>query len=126
MTSGELVWPDEPPSGQFDFGREMRITRLRADELLAEHKIEEAEAYMEARRLLLVEQGYKLRKLNQAYFAFHGSYATSPSAANPIGGQLEWLRGQSPTLRDYVRRVSSFASYEDLLALLPSGADKFP
>jgi hypothetical protein len=119
MSPGELVWPDEPPGDQFDFGREMRVTRMRVDELLAEGKIEEAEAYMETRRLVFVEQGYRLRKLNQAYFAFHGSYATNPSAANPIGGQLEWLRGQSPTLRDYVRQVSSFSRYEDLLSVLP-------
>ena len=123
MTAGELVWPDEPPADQFDFGREMRVTRMRVDELLAEGQVEEAEVYMEARRLLFVERGYRLRKLNQAYFAFYGSYATHPSAANPIGGQLAWLRGQSPTLRDYVRHVSSFSSYEDLLAVLPN---KFP
>jgi hypothetical protein len=122
MTPGELVWPDEPPEDQFDFGREMHVTRLRVDELLAEGKVEEAEAYMETRRLVFVEQGYRLRKLNQAYFAFHGSYATNPSAANPIGGQLEWLRGQSGTLRAYVRRVSAFSSYEDLLAALPQEA----
>jgi hypothetical protein len=118
-TTGELVWPDEPPPDRFDFGREMRITRLRVDELLAEGKVEEAEAYMEARRQAFVEQGYSLRKLNQAYFAFYGSYATNPSAANPIGGQLEWLRGQNPTLRDFLRQVSSFSRHEDLLALLP-------
>jgi hypothetical protein len=74
---------------------------------------------MGERRLLFVQEGYRLRKLNQAYFAFHGSYATNPSAANPIGGQLEWLRGQSPTLRDYVRHVARFRRYDDLLASLP-------
>jgi hypothetical protein len=121
MTAGELVWPKESPADQFDFGREMRVTRLRVDELLAENKVEEAEAYMEARRLLFVEQGYRLRKLNQAYFAFYGSYATNPSAANPIGGQLEWLRGQNPTLRAFLRQVSRFSRHEDLLAVLPQG-----
>ena len=118
MSAGEMVWPDEPPPDQFSFSREMRETRLRVDELLAEGRVEEAEAYMEERRLLFVEQGYDLRKLNQAYFAFHGSYATSPSSGNPIGGQLEWLRALSPTLRDYVRTVSSFARYDDLLISL--------
>lgn len=118
MTTGELIWPDEPSADQFDFGREMRITRLRVDELLAEGKVEEAEAYMEARRQVFVAQGYRLRKLNQAYFAFYGSYATNPSAANPIGGQLEWLRAQSPSLRDYLRQVAAISRYEDLLVLL--------
>lgn len=72
---------------------------------------------MEARRQLFVEQGYNIRKLNQAYFAFHGSYATSPSTGNPIGGQLEWLRGQHPTLRAFVRDIRSVGRYEDLVAL---------
>ena len=76
------------------------------------------EAYMEERRLFFVEHGHNIRKLNQAYFAFHGSYATNPSTGNPIGGQLEWLRAQSPTLRDYIHTVAAFSRYDDLLLLL--------
>ena len=118
MSAGELVWPDEPPPDQFDFNREMRETRLRVDELLSEGQIREAEALMEERRLFLAEHGYNIRKLNQAYFAFHGSYATSPSVVNPIGGQLEWLRAQSFSLRDYVRTMALLSQYEELLPLL--------
>jgi hypothetical protein len=121
MSAGELVWPYEPPADEFDFNREMRETRLRVDELLAGGQIDAAEEYMEQRRLFFVEHGHNIRKLNQAYFAFYGSYATSPSAANPIGGQLEWLRAQSPTLRDFVRTVSHFSRYKDLLGVLPGG-----
>ena len=118
MSGGEIVWPDEPPPEQFDYGREMRKTRLRTDELLAAGQIEEAETYMEERRLFFVERGYNIRKLNQAYFSFYGSYATSPSTGNPIGGQLEWLRGESASLRDFVRRVAAFTAHQDLLAQL--------
>jgi hypothetical protein len=121
MSAGELVWPDEPLPGRFDYNREMRITRMRVDELLAEGKIEEAEAYMEERRRLFVEQGHSLRKLNPAYFSFYGSYATNPSTGNPIGGQLEWLRGQSPTLREFSRTVAAIAQPQDLLDLMPEG-----
>jgi hypothetical protein len=116
MLASELVWPDEPPPGVFDYNREMRTTRLHVDALLAEGQIEEAERYMEERRQLFVEQGHNIRKLNQAYFAFHGSYATSPSTGNPIGGQLEWLRAQHPTLRDFVRDIASVSRYENLRA----------
>ncbi len=73
---------------------------------------------MGERRQMFVAQGHNLRKLNQAYFAFYGSYATSPSSANPIGGQLEWLRAQSSTLRDYLLTVASIARHEELLGLL--------
>jgi len=119
FSGGEVVWPEDPPADQFDFSREMRETRLRVDGLLAEGRIEEAEAYMRERRLLFVERGYSLRKLNQAYFAFYGSYATSPSSGNPIGGQLEWLRAQSPRLRDFIITVASISRHQDLLDLLP-------
>jgi hypothetical protein len=82
--------------------------------LLAENKIEAAEAFMEAERLKLVEQGYPLRKLNQAYFAFHGSYALSPGSIDPTGTQLRQLRAASPSLKAFLDRVgwlNSAAAY---------------
>ena len=118
MTSREVQLPDPPPPWVWDYNREMRETRLRVEELLAEGRVEEAEAYMEQRRRVFVEQGHNIRKLNQAWFAFHGSYATSPSTVNPIGGQLEWLRAQQSSLRAFVATVSSVSRYEDLLAIL--------
>jgi hypothetical protein len=118
MTSGELTWPDEPPAGEFSFDREMRQTRLHVDALLVEGKVDEAEAYMEEQRQVFVDHGYTLRKLNQAYFAFYGSYATSPSTGNPIGGQLEWLRAQSPTLRAFLLRVARISKQADLVTML--------
>ncbi len=71
--------PPEPPV--FDFNAEMHVTRVRADELLAQGKIEEAEQYMEARRKVFWDNGYQIRVLNQAYFAFHGAYADVPGGA---------------------------------------------
>lgn len=119
LTGGEMIWPEEVPPDQFDYNREMRKTRLHVDELLASGQVTEAETYMEERRLFFVEHGHNIRKLNQAYFAFYGSYATGPSTANPIGGQLEWLRGQSATLRQFVRTVAAVSTHQDLLDLLP-------
>ena len=71
LNSLERPAPAPPPaaSAGFDFRTEMRLTRVRADELLAAGQIAEAEAYMEQRRLYFWENGYRLRKLNQAYFA---------------------------------------------------------
>lgn len=108
--------PVEPPA--FDFGAYMRETRLRVDDLLAEGKVEEAEAYMEQRRQGLEEQGYFIRKLNQAYFAFHGSYATGPISVDPIGPQLQELRRKSSSLRDFLFRVAYMDSYDDLLQVV--------
>ena len=110
--------PDSPPSTtdppSFDFQLEMRITRQQVDRLLAEGKIEEAEAYMEARRLEFVANGYPLRVLNQAYFAFHGSYGTSPASTSPIGPKLERLRDLAPDLATFLETVRTFTSVEDL------------
>jgi hypothetical protein len=98
-----------------EFDLALRRIRQRVDRLLAAGQIEEAEAYMEAERLKLVEKGYNLRKLNQAYFAFHGSYALSPASVDPIGPQLRRLRAQSPALKDFLNEIGWLNSYEDYL-----------
>ena len=98
----------------FDFAATMRETRLRVDELLKEGKVEKAEAYMEAQRQLFVAHGYPIRKLNQAYFAFHGSYATGPGAVDPIGPKLKRLRQASPSLKAFFDVAGSFTSIADL------------
>ncbi|MCI0520605.1 MAG: hypothetical protein L0Z70_10180 [Chloroflexi bacterium] len=105
----------QPPA--FDFNAEMRITRLEADRLLAEGQIAEAEAYMEARRVFFWENGYHLRKLNQAYFAFYGAYADQPGGAageDPVGAAVRALRAQSASLREFVNRISWMVSFEQL------------
>jgi hypothetical protein len=99
--------PPAPPANSggapvFDFAHEMNITRTHVDELLAAGKIDQAEAYMEARRRVFVANGYAIRKLNQAYFAFYGGYQDEPGAGgtDPTGPAIEELRLLSPDLRD--------------------------
>lgn len=106
--------PEEPPA--FDYQAEMAETRRRVDELLAAGKVEEAEAYMEARRVLFVENGYLIRKLNQAYFAFYGAYADTPGAAgeDPVGPAVVALREQSASLHEFLQRVAPIASFAEL------------
>jgi hypothetical protein len=110
--------PPEPPA--FDFGLEMRKTRIHADELLAAGKIEEAEAYMEAQRRVFVAQGINIRKLNQAYFAFYGSYADTAGAAgkDPIGPAVLRLWARSPDLYTFVSRVAKITTLDELEGLL--------
>ncbi len=104
----------------FDFGREMRATRLAVDALLAKGYVHEAEAFMEARRQRLVKHGYAIRRLNQAYFAFHGSYATGPGAVDPIGPKLTRLREASPSLAAFLRTAARITSVAELDAALQS------
>lgn len=120
--AGRGATPSEPPA--FDFAAEMRETRLHTDDLLAEGKVDEAEAYMEERRLLFVEHGYPIRVLNQAYFAFHGTYAESPASSSPIGPQVRRFREHTDSVGDFVRRIREFSSYReflDYLDTLPPG-----
>ena len=107
--------PEEKP---FDFRAEMRTTRLKTEELLASGLINEAEHYMEERRQFLADNGYHIRKLNQAYFAFHGSYADSAASVSPIDGQLRAIRELSDSLGDFVRIVAAVSSHDDFLELL--------
>lgn len=110
--------PTEPPA--FDFRLEMRETRIRVDELLAEGRIKEAEAYMEQRRELFVKQGYIIRKLNQAYFAFHGAYADQPGAAgeDPIGPAVREVFARSPDLHTFVNSVAGVTTLDELETVL--------
>ncbi len=106
---------DDPPA--FDFRAEMHTTRVTADELLAEGKIIEAETYLEARREIFWENGYAIRKLNQAYFAFYGAYADVPGGAageDPVGPAVRALRAKSDSLADFVNRISWITSFEQL------------
>jgi len=105
----------EPPT--FEFRVEMRITRETVDALLAEGEVEAAEAYMEERRIFLWENGYQIRKLNQAYFAFHGAYADEPGGAageDPVGEAVRALRAQSPSLAAFINRMAWISSFEQL------------
>jgi hypothetical protein len=113
--------PPPPPPGTFDFAAEMHETRVRVDQLLLQGRIEEAEAYMERRRQFFWEHGYHIRKLNQAYFAFYGSYAAAPVGAagkDPVGPAVR--RVWRMTVRDprrFLHQVRGVTSLDALLQL---------
>ena len=103
---------------EFSFNRFMGETRSRADELLEQGLIDEAEAYMEARRVELLDHGVEIRKINQAYFAFNGTYAESPSSTSPIARYLWDLREQVETVGELVRLMRSLGTYKEFEQLL--------
>jgi hypothetical protein len=111
--------PQPPNNGTgFDFNKAMREIRQAVDNYLAQGEIEQAEAYMEQQRQYLAENGYYIRKLNQAYFAFHGTYGDSPSSVSPIGQELTQLRDQSVSIRDFLNNAAGLKSEEELLKKL--------
>ncbi len=104
-------------SPPFDFNHEMHTTRVTVDALLAAGKINEAESYMEQRRQLFVQNGYAIRKLNQAYFAFYGAYADVPGGAageDPVGPAVRALRAHSKSLADFINRIAWMTSFDEL------------
>jgi hypothetical protein len=109
--------PGDLPRPPFDFRAEMHLTRITVDALLAAGKIDEAEAYMVERQQFFLKNGYLIRKLNQAYFAFYGAYADVPGGAageDPVGPAVRALREQSASLADFVNRIAWMTSFEAL------------
>ena len=93
--------------------------RRDVDALLAQGRIDDAEALMEEVRLQLVALGRNFRRINQAFFAANGVYADSPASSSPIGPLLRQLRDGFPTLLDFVaavRQVDSLAELEATVA----------
>ena len=126
VTGEPIEQPREPSQAPatatdvFNFRKSMHDTRLHTDSLLAEGRIEEAEAYMEERRQLFLENGYYIRKLNQAFFAFHGTYAGNPASVSPINDELKHFRATLPTVGDFIKEISQFGSYQEFKAHLLS------
>ena len=96
----------------------MRALRLEVDDLLAEGKVEEAELVMEERRQLFVLNGYYIRRINQAYFAFHGTYADTPASSDPIGPKMIALRERVRSVEEFLEEAREITSEGELDALL--------
>lgn len=117
LSAATLPSSSLPNPAPFDFRAEMHETRITADEMLANGKVKEAEAYMEQRRQIFWQNGYLLRKLNQAYFAFYGAYADVPGGAageDPVGPAVRALREQSDSLEDFVNTIAWMTTFEQL------------
>jgi hypothetical protein len=114
--------PIEPDPNAFSFAVEMNETRVTVDGLLVEGRIEEAEAYMEERREFFYENGYAIRRLNQAFFAFYGGYQAGggmagAGGADPTGPAVIAIRQYSNSLYDFVVTLQDVTSREELLRL---------
>ena len=118
MADGASAASDPPAAPGIDFVAEMRGLRMQVEALLVQGRIDEAEQAMDEKRAFLAANGYYIRKLNQAYFAFYGSYADTAASVDPIGPKFEQLRAKSTSLRDFVDTARQFKSEADLDAAL--------
>ena len=115
--------PPRPPAAAptIDRGEVLRELRREVDVLLAAGRIAEAERRMEEVRQRLEDHGVYIRRINQAFFAFYGTYATRADSIHPLGGQLTEIRERAGSLSRFlelVRGVTSAADVEALLARL--------
>lgn len=113
-----VVSEDEIEQAGINFQHEMHKTRIRVDDLLEKGEVEAAEAYMEARRMVFWDAGYHIRKINQAYFAFYGSYSDTPGGAageDPIGLAVRGLRYSFKRLKPFIDTIQGVRSFSDLI-----------
>jgi hypothetical protein len=104
-----------PVSPDFDFNGTMRGIRRTVDDYLAIGQVDTAEKYMAQMQQLLASKGYYIRKLNQAYFAFYGTYADGPTSVDPIGEHIRLLRKHSASIKDFIAAASALSSSGDLV-----------
>ncbi len=106
-----------PAAPTIDVRAELVKLRGEVDALLAQGKIDDAEKLMDDRRDYLAANGYYIRKINQAYFAFNNLYAGaagSPGAVNPIGPKVDELRRRSGSLAAFLKVIGEVTSVNNL------------
>lgn len=105
---------------------ELRPIRITTEQLLAEGRIEEAEAWMEGQRVLLCEQGSCPRKINQAFLALCEAYGGGAEGDNPIPGAMRQLRTRYPTLKAFLEDIRELSFFEEFLLLLEQKGIDYP
>ncbi len=103
----------------------MQDTRHLVDKSLSDGDVVGAESLMEARRVTLNTRGFNIRKINQAWFAFYGTYADSPASVSTVDTELAELRSLVPTLGHLIRMLRGVSSYDMFLELLDRSREEF-
>lgn len=96
----------------------LRDLRREVDGLLAEGRVDAAEQRMESVREVLVGRGFQVRRINQAFFAWYGTYAARGDSIDPLGVQLRQLRAVSDSLPDFLATVGRTTSRAEVEAAL--------
>ena len=89
-------------------------------EALVDIFIVKAENYMESRRALFFEHGYRIRRMNQAYFAFYGGYQggiPGIGGEDPIGPAVRDIRAHSTDLHAFIVTMRAITTRAELLAV---------
>jgi len=118
-TALSSIAPVPPPEGgevTVDRNAVLRDLRLEVDALLADGQVEAAERRMDEVRQELQEAGHNIRVINQAYFAWYGTYAARPDATDPLGGYLREVRERTGSVRAFLEAIRGWTSRADVEA----------
>ena len=118
LPAGEDGQAPAAPAPTVDFNKEMHDLRLQVDALLGDGRVDDAEKAMEAKRLFLADHGITIRKLNQAYFAFYGTYADTPASSNPVGPKIEMVWQLTKDVGIFLREMREVTNVRDLDATI--------
>ena len=111
--------PSTPPSTpRVNHNEVLRGLRLEVDALLAAGEVDQAERRMEGVRQELEDAGIYFRRINQAFFAWFGTYAARPEATDPLGAYLREIRERSGSLTEFVERIRGLTSRDGVVELL--------
>jgi hypothetical protein len=112
-----------PTPVPYDFDAQIKALRQDVETLLGEGKVDDAETLMNQKRDEFAGHGYYIRKLNQAYFAFHGSYATSSSSIDPIGPKMQQVFKDAGSEGEFLRLVRVITTQSELDQLLAAASN---
>jgi hypothetical protein len=115
----DIEAPETDPRPFVDPFKLLRDLRVEVDSLLAEGRIDEAERRMQSvqEQLATANTSLKPRRINQAYFAWYGTYAARPDSVDPLGDQVRAVRQRAASLAQFLelmRGVQSRAEVERL------------
>lgn len=110
--------PDERKPSHNKFRIMMKETRQRVDDLLEKGLLDEAEFYMNKRKEFINSEGYSIRKINQAYFAFHGNYGDSPSSTHNYDKDLKYLLSTYDSFEEFLNEIKNIDEPKQLEKLI--------
>ncbi len=105
-----------------NFSEELQRLRQEVDQLLIEGDISNAELLMFESQKILNQNGFNVRKINQAYFAFYGTYTDLPQSSSPLGPKIKeiWKLTQRDirTFLTIMREVSKVTDLDETITAL--------
>jgi hypothetical protein len=117
---------DCPVAQRIDYNAEMRSLRMDVDALLAAGKVSEAEQEMDAKRDYFAQHCINIRKINQAYFAFYGTYADTSASSDPIGPKIEKVWDLTQDVGVFLRLMREVRNVSDLDLLVSTLQARVP